>query len=236
MSEHTRSDDARRSAQIQRTAGQPVTARGEATLRRILDVAEEVFGERGYYGASISEITRRANVAQGTYYLYFRSKHEIFVRLIEDLGHQLRATIRQASAGAENRLEIERRGFGAFFDFVAEHRRIYRIVQEAERVAPDAAHEYYRRISEGYTRGLREAMNAGEIAQLEPEAITYALMGIGHFVALRWLVWPEFGTDQAPNVPHEISDAILAFIVRGLAPGTGTTGRLPETADESAVL
>jgi AcrR family transcriptional regulator len=44
----------------------PVTARGEATRRKILDAAEEVFGEMGYYEASISEITRRAGVAQGT--------------------------------------------------------------------------------------------------------------------------------------------------------------------------
>src|SRR6266571_5021245 len=53
----------------------PMTARGEATRRRILDAAEEVFGEFGYYEASISEITRRAGIAQGTFYIYFHSKH-----------------------------------------------------------------------------------------------------------------------------------------------------------------
>src|SRR5690242_7223977 len=68
----------------------PVTARGEATKRRILDAAEEVFGESGYYEASVSEITRRAGVAQGTFYIYYHSKREIFEELVSDLGERLR--------------------------------------------------------------------------------------------------------------------------------------------------
>jgi AcrR family transcriptional regulator len=214
------SPDGRQEGKIERVPGQPVTARGEATRRRILDAAEEVFGELGYYEASISEITRRANVAQGTYYLYFRNKLEIFVQLVEDLGHRLRAAIREANEGAASRMEMERQGFQAFFTFVAEHRRIYRIVQEAERVAPEVAQDYYHRISDGYERGLRQAMASGEIVRLQPEAIAYALMGIAHFAALRWLVWPEatLDGDQSPQIPQEIFDAIFAFIARGLTP------------------
>src|SRR5579885_915263 len=115
----------------------PLTARGEATRRRLLDAAEAVFGELGYYDASISEITRRAKVAQGTFYIYFHSKREIFVELVEDLGKRLRAATNEASRDATNRMEAERRGFAAFFSFVAQHRRVYQIVQEAERVAPE---------------------------------------------------------------------------------------------------
>src|SRR5258708_8266107 len=121
----------------------PATARGEATRRKILDAAEAVFGEMGYYEASVSEITRKAGVAQGTFYIYFPSKREIFVELVEDIGKRLRAFTNEAIAGAPDRLEGERIGFAAFFKFVANHRRIYSIVQEAERVAPEAAHAYY---------------------------------------------------------------------------------------------
>src|SRR5947209_18779444 len=102
----------------------PMTARGEATRRRILDAAEEVFGELGYYEASISEITRRAGIAQGTFYIYFRSKHEVFAEVVEDIGKRLRSATRAAIAEAPDRLEAERRGFAAFFEFVAAHRRI----------------------------------------------------------------------------------------------------------------
>ncbi len=103
----------------------PATPRGEATRRRILDAAEAVFSEQGYYGASVAEDHRRAGVAQGTFYIYFHSKREIFVELVEDMGHQLRRAMRAGMVGATNRLEIERGGFAAFFNFVAEHPRIY---------------------------------------------------------------------------------------------------------------
>jgi AcrR family transcriptional regulator len=198
----------------------PVTARGEATRRKILDAAEEVFGEMGYYEASISEITRRAGVAQGTYYIYFHSKREIFAELVEDIGKRLRADTRAAIVGAPNRLEAEKRGFAAFFQFAARHRRIYSIVQEAERVAPEAAQAYYRGISQGYMRGLKEAMDEGTVRDLDPEAMAYALMGIGHFVALRWLIWPqenEAEQSYSGELPAGVFEAVMEFITRGLA-------------------
>lgn len=210
----------------------PVTARGEATRRRILDAAEEVFGELGYHEASVSEITRRAGVAQGTFYIYFNSKRETFVELVEDIGERLRAATSAAIRESANRLEAERHGFTAFFRYVYEHRRIYRIVEEAGRVAPEAAREYYRHFSMGYERGLSAAMHAGEIHEGNVEALAYALMGIGHFLALRWLIWPvDQGFDEEQvavaesmqsesRLPDEVFNTVIEFITRGLAPDT----------------
>jgi AcrR family transcriptional regulator len=210
----------------------PVTARGEATRRRILDAAEEVFGELGYHEASVSEITRRAGVAQGTFYIYFNSKRETFVELVEDIGERLRAATTAAIRDSVNRLDAERQGFTAFFRFVYEHRKMYRIVEEAGRVAPEAAREYYRHISSGYERGLSAAMRAGEIREGNVEALAYVLMGIGHFLALRWLIWPEdVGAGEAEAMdasvplsasmlPQDVFETVMAFITRGLAPGS----------------
>src|SRR6478672_9570593 len=97
----------------------PVTARGEATRRRLLNAAELEFGTKGYHGASVSSITQRADAAQGTFYLYFRSKEELFLTLVRDIGHQLRAHGAKAIAKAGNRLEAERLGMEAFLDFTS---------------------------------------------------------------------------------------------------------------------
>lgn len=212
-----------------RNGSAPLTPRGEATRRRLLDAAEEVFGEMGYYEASVAEITRRAGVAQGTFYIYFHSKRDTFVELVEDIGARLRAATSAAIQGTNDRIEAERKGFEAFFRFVYAHRRIYRIVEEAERVAPDAAHDYYRRISLGYEHGLAAAMQAGQIEEGNVEGLAYTLMGIGHFLALRWLVWPTermsvatppeaaTSSDEEPiRIPDEVFETVMAFIARGL--------------------
>ena len=199
----------------------PATARGEATRRRLLDAAEEVFGEMGYYEASVAEITRRAGVAQGTFYIYFHSKRETFVELVEDIGERLRTATSAAIQDTTDRIEAERKGFEAFFRFVYAHRRIYRIVEEAGRVAPEAAHEYYRRISLGYERGLTAAINAGQVRPGNVEGLAYALMGIGHFLALRWIIWPaeQGATSEQPiEIPEAVLNTVMDFIARGLAP------------------
>lgn len=211
--DHTPSEEGQGTAREPRPLT-PQTPRGEATRQRILDAAEAVFGEQGYYEASISEITQRAGVAQGTFYIYFHSKREIFAELVVDLGDRLRAASRDASQDAPNRMAAERLGFAAFLDFVAQHRRVYQIVQEAERVVPEAARTYYQRISEGYQRHLAAAIAAGEIRAVDPEIASFALMGIAHFQALRWILWENH---EDTRVSPEVLDAIMAFIAHGLA-------------------
>lgn len=215
----------------------PATPRGEATRRRLLDAAEEVFGEMGYYEASVSEITRRAGVAQGTFYIYFHSKRETFVELVEDIGERLRMATSAAIQGTTDRIAAERQGFEAFFRFVYEHRRIYRIIEEAGRVAPETARDYYQRIGRGYEHGLAGAMQSGQLRPGNVEGLAYALMGIAHFLALRWLIWPEeeeaarqsvqsvqsaqspHGEAQNPPpaaIPDAVFETVMAFIARGL--------------------
>jgi AcrR family transcriptional regulator len=56
----------------------------QARRRRIQDAARTVFAERGYQGASIELIARAAQLSVGAIYLYFRSKEDLYVSLIED--------------------------------------------------------------------------------------------------------------------------------------------------------
>jgi TetR/AcrR family fatty acid metabolism transcriptional regulator len=61
----------------------PVAAnRGGEKYQRILDAAVAVFAERGFFVSRISDIAERANVADGTVYLYFKNKDEILAAAI----------------------------------------------------------------------------------------------------------------------------------------------------------
>ena len=190
----------------------PVTARGEATRRRLLNAAETEFGTRGYHGASVSSITQRAEIAQGTFYLYFRSKEEMFLTLVRDIGHQLRAHGAQAIAKATNRLEAERLGLESFFQFTTKHRGLYRIVQESQFVDPQVFREYYEKLAEGYAAALEKAARNGELAKGDADVRAWSMMGIGHFLGMRWCLWQK----QMP--PPEVLDEVMGFISKGMAP------------------
>ena len=49
----------------------------------ILDAATKVFAERGFFASQVADIARRAGIAAGTVYLYFRSKDEVLTSLFD---------------------------------------------------------------------------------------------------------------------------------------------------------
>ncbi len=53
--------------------------------QRILQAAVQVFARKGYFAARVAEIAKKARVADGTIYLYFRSKEDILVSLFDEV-------------------------------------------------------------------------------------------------------------------------------------------------------
>jgi len=56
---------------------------GREKYQRILDAAVEVIAERGYFKSPVNEIAKRAGVADGTVYLYFKSKDDVLRTAID---------------------------------------------------------------------------------------------------------------------------------------------------------
>lgn len=61
----------------------------EEREKQILRVAAEIFATKGYRAASVTDIVEGAGVARGTFYHYFQSKQDIFLRLIDSYFEQL---------------------------------------------------------------------------------------------------------------------------------------------------
>jgi AcrR family transcriptional regulator len=200
------------------TTGKPGrTARGERTRAKLLEAAEQVFAQLGYHDASIVKITDAAGVAQGTFYLYFSSKLEVFDELVDDLNRRVRHAMSEGSAAGRDRIESERLGFEAFFRFTAEHPALYRIIRQAEFVSPAALRRHYTRIVEGYTDGLEKASAAGQIADdIDPVVAAWALMGIGELIGMRWVLWDAEQSGQAAGVPPPVFEEVMRFVQRAL--------------------
>jgi AcrR family transcriptional regulator len=57
----------------------------DARRAQILDASRQVFAERGFHRASVSDIIAAAGVARGTFYNYFESKRAVFRAVLEDV-------------------------------------------------------------------------------------------------------------------------------------------------------
>jgi AcrR family transcriptional regulator len=191
--------------------GKELTSRGAATRERLLGAAEEVFSELGYHEASIVKITEAAGVAQGTFYLYFASKQEIFEELVRDLNRRVRHAMAAGAERGRTRAEAELLGFKGYFEFAAQHGALYRIIRQAEFVSPQTLHDHYETIASGYIAALGSAMERGEVAPMDPQVLAWALMGMGELVGMRWIVW-----EGADEVPKELLEQMQMLIDRVL--------------------
>src|SRR4051812_8993663 len=65
---------------------------------RILGAAERIFARHGFFAARVSEIAKEAGVADGTIYLYFKSKDDLLISLFENRMKQVNEELRVAIA------------------------------------------------------------------------------------------------------------------------------------------
>lgn len=189
----------------------PKTKRGRERRAQILAAAEMVFGERGYADTSVADITRTAGTAQGTLYIYFSGKEEIFSELVREMGQLTRRTMARAVADAPDRLEAERRGLAAFLRFAAERPALYRIVEEARFVDPDAYRAYFTEFAAAYRESLEQAEADALIRPGDNEVRAWMLMGIAKILGDRFVLW-----DEGADLDHVV-DAAFDMIRDGLA-------------------
>jgi AcrR family transcriptional regulator len=182
---------------------------------RLLSAAEHLFGERSYRRTTVADICAQAGMATGSFYAHFDSKADIFAAVIRQINADLRAAMAAALHNAEdNQRARERASFRAYFDLMSQRPWIYRIVREAEFLAPGEFRAYYERLARGYARGVRVAQLAGEVdPRYDPEVIAYIYTGLGHFIGMRWAEWTAGG-----RVPDDIFDDLMDVLARGLPP------------------
>ncbi|MEN9718107.1 MAG: hypothetical protein RIQ99_985 [Pseudomonadota bacterium] len=189
----------------------PRTERGRRTQRAILDAAAAEFGEKGFHESSIVSITIRAGVALGSFYTYFESKEALFKALVTDMSERVRDHVapvlaRQPVSG----VVAEGAALEAFLTFAREHKEIYRIIDEAEFVAPENWRAHYLTTAARILERLHAARAQGELGVEPDEVHAWAIMGMNVFLGLR------FGVMDGQTDLAEVAVKANALLQNGL--------------------
>ena len=117
-----------------------------------------------------------------------------------------------ALEGAGNRADAELAGMTAFFGWLTEHRHLHRVLHQIDEVDESLAREFYMSVSVPYAERLARATDDGDVQPIDPELLAYSLMGLSHFLSMRWILWTgqEFPQELLPD---------LQRIVRGMLRG-----------------
>src|SRR6516165_5605327 len=78
-------------------------ARREQVLRH----AKQIFARKGYHRTNIADIITRAQIARGTFYLYFQNKRDLFEELLEQVLGELRRRIERLRIGPDEPEPVE---------------------------------------------------------------------------------------------------------------------------------
>lgn len=182
---------------------------------RILNAAAYVVGDLGYDKASMKRIAEVAGIAEGSIYLYFKSRSQLMDELLPYVGTQMRNYIAKEIAGLSDLFEIEDRGFRAFFKFVKQHKGFFRILNEAESSSPVAHKQHFNLLGDAYVNSLRRGIETGAVknfAEDEIEAVAYMLMAARSYLYLRYL---KYGKEGDPPL-DKVADIYSKFLRSGL--------------------
>jgi AcrR family transcriptional regulator len=193
------------------TRAEKVASNRQALLR----AASEIVGERGYLEASVARITERAGLAHGTFYKHFESRQAMFEELLPSMGKELLEDVRELVRGSKNILEVEEKGFRGFFEYVVKHPGFYRVLNEAEVVAPAAFDQHITNLARHYTQALKRSRIRGEIKgydERELEVIAFVLMAARFYIYLRF----SKANNEARRIPDWVVTAYMKFVSHGL--------------------
>jgi len=182
----------------------------------ILAAASALFAEQGYHKASISGIIERANIARGTFYLYFSSKHAILEAILDEAIQGLRARIRRIDMGrdAPSPRQQLRDNILRVLQYVTSEPALTQLVLEHGLGPDDEVAErvlrFYRHASELIESSLRHGIELGVVRDCDVGVTAAASLG-----AIRGVVAHLLLGDSEADL-EQVTDEVIAFALGGL--------------------
>lgn len=192
----------------------PVTARGRRTRDALVRAAREVFEERGFDDARMSDIADAADVSHGTVYTYFDAKEELLAEVCHGLVGEVFAAVRVPDDLRADPVTRIHEGNRRYLAAYARNARMLEVVEQAATTSPR-----FRDLVDGLravfvekARATLRRFQADGLADpaLDPEIAGPALVGMVESFARRWHAHPE------PYDPDVVVDTLTRLWTRGI--------------------
>lgn len=160
---------------------------------RILEAAIRVFAKEGFYNAKVSQIAEAAGVADGTIYLYFKSKDDLLINLFEDRMEAVNANLREAIDSESSAVARLKRIVKLHLELVEQNRDMAEVISVELRQSSKFIREYSNPKFGEFLRTIAgavvEGQRNGELRTgIDPYIFARALFGALDEIALAWLV------------------------------------------------
>ena len=177
-----------------------------------------MFAERGFRQARVSDIARRAGVADGTIYLYFKNKEDLLLSVFEEKMDMLLARLGEALDGVDDPEQRIRKFARFHFEQVRTNRHVAEVLQVELRLSNKFLKEYRPEKLWAYLgifgQIVREGQERGRFrGDVDPFLMSWAFFGAMDELAMQWVL-----ARKATRFPlEEAADQIANVFIRGMA-------------------
>lgn len=204
-----------------RFSGRPSRAPSEKSDKRerILRAAVKVFARKGFYASRVSEIAKAAGVADGTIYLYFKSKDELLTSLFEDRITRLLDILRREIAKMPTAPDRVRRLIELQLGLLEGERDLAEVItvnlRQSSRLLKQYATTRFTEYLDLMASVVAEGQRAGEIREdVAPRIMARAIFGALDGIAMTWALGnaEPGGLKRAAS---QLADVLIAGLVVG---------------------
>lgn len=181
----------------------------------ILQSAIEIISEKGLYNTSISDIVRKAGVAQGTFYLYFRSKNALIPAIAENLILITMDRIKKNTKHLGQFAEFLKTFIQEVYNITEEYRKVIVLVYSGLAIedSMDAWEAIYLPYYEWFESVLLRGIEAGEIlSQTNVHWTSKLIVNIVENAAERYFI----ARDQ-DITKDQSKEEVFQFVLRAMA-------------------
>jgi len=183
---------------------------------QLLELADQLFAERGFQGASMDELARRAGVSKPVIYDHFGSKEELFATCVRRTGEALADQVATAVRKESDPRARLRAGSIAYFRFLGDQLQAWIVLFDDKGQARDArfaaeASRIRHRQSDLMISLMAETSGTApsDEGRARLEAMTLAVAGAYESLSLWWHKHPDVS-------PEELTEWLLDLIWPGL--------------------
>jgi AcrR family transcriptional regulator len=178
--------------------------------RQLLDVGLRVFADRGFHATSMDDVAEAAGVTKPVLYQHFKSKRDLYLELLEDVGGRMMDAIAKAVAAAAGPRQQVEAGFGAYFRFVADEGDAFRLLFGSGTRRDEEFERAVRKVEDS----IADAVAVFIEADIEPDhrhILAHGLVGLAEGTSRTWLAdGAERSADEADALARRIAELAWA--------------------------
>jgi AcrR family transcriptional regulator len=182
------------------------TPKGRNTRARILDAGRTLLEERGYFETSVTEITKRCDVALGTFYRYFENKDVLCLELLETLVAQLYESV-SGSWDSEDEMANLRHSSLRYLTAYHSNRKLIAAMLQMSGAVPACAARWWDLRKRTYDRMNRHLAQTEIANEVNFELTGVALGSMVEQFAYYWYVEAERNNKVVPSL-EEAADVL----------------------------